>query len=182
MPRVNVDEADRNMARIGRTDILALAARRMEGGTINGLTLGQLRGPGKRRFGLGQVLLGVIDARDEHFKRTADAIGMPLSDITAMHKLRLPELKAMAKTIYDADSLTFEHFIKSARKTDDAAGDLIGDMRRDYLETELMPYFTTADSVRLHLLPRSACDGAMAAVDAVFARYQRHCELVKEWG
>lgn len=60
-------------------------------------------------------------------------------------------------------------WLASARVTDDPAGDLIADMRR---EQETMPsIFKNIREMRAYLVSRRACPDAMEAVPAVWRRY-----------
>jgi hypothetical protein len=60
------------------------------------------------------------------------------------------------------------NFLAHARVTDDPAGDLIKDMRRD---KTLPPLFGSIKEMREYLHRRGACLGALEAVPVVWRRY-----------
>jgi hypothetical protein len=61
-------------------------------------------------------------------------------------------------------------WLAKTRTTDDPAGDLIEDMRRD---PRLPPLFPNINSMRIYLQTSGACREALQAVPIVWRRYKR---------
>jgi hypothetical protein len=60
-------------------------------------------------------------------------------------------------------------WLAAARSTNDPAGDLIADMRR---ESDVPPLFANIREMRSYLRKKGACAEAMAAVSIVWRRYR----------
>jgi len=67
----------------------------------------------------------------------------------------------------------FRDWVMRAKITDDPAGDLIGDIRRDTRLWCRPLDIHSAAELRAHLRFRSACDGALKAAGTVWRRYER---------
>lgn len=65
---------------------------------------------------------------------------------------------------------TFEAWLRATRATDDGAGDLIGDLKRD---RDLPWRVATLHDLREHLYDAGACDGAMVVLPKAWERYER---------
>jgi hypothetical protein len=63
--------------------------------------------------------------------------------------------------------------ISKAKRTDDAAGDLIEDLRRDQRVNGKLKDFTSRQKFVSYLQDHGACDGAIDAANKVWARFER---------
>jgi hypothetical protein len=71
-------------------------------------------------------------------------------------------------------SLSMRRWLAVRRVTDDAAGDLIADLKRDMRSNpDEFPRLLTIRTMRAHLLSRDACIGALEAAPTVWRRYQQ---------
>jgi hypothetical protein len=65
--------------------------------------------------------------------------------------------------------MSFTVWVKSvAQATDNAAGDLVKDMRQDLR----LPLFETVQHMRRYLKAHNACEGAIGAADTVWRRFK----------
>ena len=69
-------------------------------------------------------------------------------------------------------AISFRQWLHKAQVTDDAAGDLIADLRSNLRdEPEEFPHFRTKHGLKRHLLNRDACDNAVQTIPTVWRRY-----------
>ena len=66
-------------------------------------------------------------------------------------------------------------WLEAARRTDDPAGDLIADMRRDFERNpaDFPRLFPSITAMRAYLRAKGACHEAMRAVPVVWRRYAK---------
>lgn len=68
----------------------------------------------------------------------------------------------------------FHEWLSGAKRTNDPAGDLVDDMRRDRRVNPLFPIdFPNLRFLQAYLIERGACDGAFFAARVVWRRFAR---------
>jgi hypothetical protein len=82
----------------------------------------------------------------------------------------------MAVVKFEAAFHEFWHWATRAEATDDPAGDLIFDLRRDYLtgNSRNFPRIHNLGELKDYLETQGACHGALAAAPKVWRRFVQH--------
>src|SRR6266446_5954487 len=118
-----------------------------------------------------QAMVGQAMTRITHYAHYALSNGV--------HCARARESPSKVRNVRNVrNGQATRRWVAKARITDDPAGDLIADMRRD---PALPGLFPNIQAMRDHLRRRGACREALAAVPVVWRRYRnwmdRHPDL-----